>query len=191
MDIILRSRNVDVPDRVKTLAKEKTAHATRIYDRLQGVELVFSEEPNPRIAEPAVVEVTARAKGHHIRAQGSGADHQTAIDAALEKFERQLRKYKSRVVDRRQGKGVATPAPTTNGELLPDSLAAGQSDAGDEATAIARRKQFELTEMAPDDAALQLELLGHDFYLFRDAGSGSCSVVYRRKDGSLGLIEAA
>ena len=191
VDIILRSRNVDVPDRVKTLAKEKVTHATRIYDRLLGVELVFSSEPNPRIAEPAMVEVTARTKGHQIRAQGAGTDHTTAIDSAVDKFERQLRRYKTRVVDRRQGKGrVAPPPVSNNGELLPPAQGL-ETDGAEEATPIVRRKEFELTAMVPDDAALQLELLGHDFYLFRNASSGACSVVYQRKDGTLGLIEAA
>jgi putative sigma-54 modulation protein len=188
VDIILKTRNCDVPARLKEDARERVTHATRIYDRLLGVEMVFSEEPNPRIAAPATVEVTARTKGHHIRAEGAGEDHRGALDMALGKFEGQLRRYKTRVVDRRRGRGRGVPA--ANGHVA--GVPAAQ-DAAAELTPsapIVRTKTFELTAMVPEDAAMQLELLGHEFYLFRNAASGACSVVYRRKDGNFGLIEA-
>ncbi len=186
MDIILRAKNCEVPARVKDEARDRLTHATRIFDRLLGVEVTFSEETNPRIPEPAVVEVTARTKGHLIRALGSGDDHRVAIDQAIDRFERQLRRYKTRLIDRhRKGKGE------TNGQVasvLPTSPPADAEE--DDGPRIVRRKAFELTPMLPDEAALQLELLGHDFYLFTNAATGRCNVVYRRRDGDIGLIEA-
>lgn len=185
MDIILKTRNCDVGDRLKQDTRERVAHATRIYDRIVGVELVFSEEPNPRIAEPAFVEVTARTKGHHIRAEGAGTDHRAAVDAVIGRFESQLRKYKTRVVDRWQGRGRAAP------QVAPDP-AAVMGDGLVSESPIVRRKAFEIHAMAPDDAVVQLELLGHDFFLFRssEGTGGACSVVYRRNEGDYGLIEA-
>jgi putative sigma-54 modulation protein len=189
VDIIVKSKNCDVPAKVKDEAMERVARATRFYDRLLGVEMVFSEEQNPRIAEPAVLELTARTKGHHIRAEGAGSDHRGATDVAMARFERQLRRYKARLVDRNRGRGRAavTPMPS-NGQL--QQRVEDQTDE-DTAPRIVRRKRFELSPMLPEDAALQLELLGHDFFVFTNAATGECNVVYRRKDGELGLIETA
>lgn len=181
LDIIVKTRNCDVPARLKEDARERLVHSTRFYDRLLGVELLFSADGNPRIPEPAHVEVTARTKGHHIRALGSGEDHRAAVDQALARFERQLRRYKARLIDRaRQPR--PEPASTT---LLPSDA----EDSSDEQARIVRRKRFEMRPMLPEEAALQLELLGHDFFLFANAASGLCSVVYRRRDGQIGLIE--
>lgn len=179
MDVVVKSKNCEVPPRVRDDAVARVRHATRFFDRLLGVEMVFSAEHNPRISEPALVEVTARTKGHHIRAQGAGEDHRAAVDVALARFERQLARYKARLVDRSQRPRRDEPA----GEV-PAADTAGEPR-------IVRRKTFALTPMLPEDAALQLELLGHEFFLFTNAGSGRCAVIYRRRDGQLGLIEAA
>lgn len=185
MDIIVKSKNCEVTDRLKAEAVDKVEHATRFFDRLSAIEIVMREEANPRIAEPAIVEVTARAKGHHIRAEGWGEDHRSAVDMAVGRFARQLSRYKSRLVDKRQGKVAHAP---TAGAPPVDTAAAG--DDTDPSPRIVRTKRFDLQPMLPEDAALQLELLGHEFYVFTNAASGQCNVVYRRKDGDLGLIEA-
>ncbi len=189
VDIIVKSKNCDVPAKVKEEALEKVNHATRIYDRLLGVEMVFSEEHNPRIAEPAVVELTGRTKGHHIRAEGSAEDHRGATDIAMAKFERQLRRYKTRLVDRKNGRLRSAPLPTGDGKLVPTASTAVVEEV-DVAPIIVRTKQFFMSPMSPEDAALQLEMLGHEFFLFSNADTGNCNVVYRRRDGELGLIEA-
>lgn len=201
MDIIVKSKNCEVTNRLKEEAIEKIEHASRFFDRLSSVEVVLREESNPRIAESAVVEVTARARGgparsHHIRAEGCAEDHREAIDIAVARFGRQLSRYKARMVDRRRkgGPGLAQPASNnllTQGE---GSLLTADEDTPDgegwSQSSIVRTKRFELQPMLPDDAALQLEMLGHDFYLFTNVATGACNVVYRRKDGDLGLIEA-
>jgi putative sigma-54 modulation protein len=187
VDIIVKSKNCDVPGRLKDEAVQRVEHATRFFDRLLGVEMVFSEEHNPRIAEPAVVEVTAHIKGHHIRAEGSGEDHRGAVDVAIARFERQLARYKARLVDRHRRGRQAQPAG--NG-AVPRSAAESPDEGGLGRPNIVRTKQFTLQPMVPEDAAFQLELLGHDFYLFTNALTGRCNVLYRRKDGDLGLIEA-
>jgi putative sigma-54 modulation protein len=191
VDIIVKAKNCEVAPRVKEEVIQRVQHATRFFDRLLGVEVLFSEEHNPRIAAPAAVEVTARTKGHHIRAEGTGADHRGAVDVAVGRFERQLARYKARLVDRSRGRDRHTPAVASAGAV---SAAAGpppaaEPDDGWPRPRIVRTKRFELVGMVPDDAALQLELLGHDFFLFTNASSGICSLVYRRRDGQLGLIE--
>lgn len=188
MDIIVKSKNCDVPSRLKEEAVERLEHATRFFNRVLGVEMVFSHEQNPRIAAPAVVEVTAHTKGHHIRAEGSAEDHRAAIDVAVARFERQLRRYKSRLVDRsRRG----APVGAGDGAVTAVTVAPDEDQEDGQAPRIVRTKTFQLRPMLPEDAALQLELLGHEFFLFSNAATGRCSVVYRRRDGQLGLIEAA
>ncbi|MGH3665828.1 MAG: ribosome hibernation-promoting factor, HPF/YfiA family [Egibacteraceae bacterium] len=189
MDIIVKAKNCQVSGRLKEEAVNRITHATRFYDRLLGVEVVFSEEHNPRIAEPAVVELTARTKGHHIRAEGTSTDHRGAVDAAVNRFERQLARYKARLVDRYRGRERhgTVASVSSNGRVAPTGATPAE-DSWPHPT-IVRTKQFALQPMLPDDAAVQLELLGHEFFLFTNAASGTCSVVYRRRDGDLGLIE--
>lgn len=185
MDIIVKAKNCDVPVRVKEDVVARVEHATRFFDKLTGVEVVFSEEHNPRIADSAVVEVTARTKGHHIRAEGAATDHRAAVDAAVNRFERQLARYKARQVSRARGRDRSAPADLTSTNGSP--LAPETSE--DPTPRIVRTKRFELRPMHPEEAALQLELLGHEFFLFTNAGTGACSVVYRRRDGQMGMIE--
>lgn len=194
MDIILRARNCEVASKVKAETRRKVEHATRIFDRLLDLEVTFSEEHNPRIPNPASVEITGRTKGHTVRAVGSGSDHQEATDQAIARLERQLRRYKTRLVDK--GRRARTPDDArTSGELptvrSSRSASNGAKHDEDPMPAIVRRKQFDLTAMYPDDAVLQLELLGHDFYLFANAGTGQPNVIYRREGGDIGLIEGA
>lgn len=205
MDVKVKSKNCDVASRLKEEAIAKVEHATRFFDRLHDVEMLFAAEQNPRIAEPASVELTAWAKGYHLRAEGYGPDHRKAVDMAVERFARQLSRHKSKLVDRRQGKGqpgLSQPADTNlvpAGSVVPNGDEPATFEGEEEAPldgdhppepGIVRKKRFELSAMLPEDAALQLELLGHHFYVFTNAATGECNVLYRRRDGDLGLIEA-
>lgn len=191
MDIILRARNCEVATKVKDETRRKVEHATRIFDRIMDLEVSFSEEHNPRIPNPASVEITARSKGHTVRAVGAGTDHAEATDQAIARLERQLRRYKTRMVDR--GRKGRSEDGHSNGDLpqIHARRSAGVESDDDPMPQIVRRKQFDLTAMFPDEAVLQLELLGHDFYLFINAGTGEPNVVYRRAGGDVGLIEGA
>lgn len=187
MDIIVTAR-CEVPARVRQDAIERVQHAARFADPLLTVDLVFGIEPNPRIAVPACVELTGRTKGHHIRAEGRGADHRAAVDVAIARFERQLARYKARSRDRERRRTSRAPvgvdvAARTNGATLAAEV--------DPRPTIVRRKRFVLTPMLPEEAAVHLELLGHEFFLFTNDATGRCNVVYRRRDGELGLIEPA
>ncbi|MGI9018047.1 MAG: ribosome hibernation-promoting factor, HPF/YfiA family [Euzebya sp.] len=187
MDIILRARNCEVPAKIKDEARRKVEHATRIFDRIIDLEVSFSEEHNPRIPDPASVEITARSKGHTVRAVGAGVDHHEATDKAIARLERQLRRYKTRLVDR--GRRSKAEEARAGGEVPPVYVAHNGHDEEDPEPQIVRRKQFELAAMDPEDAVLQLELLGHDFYLFANASTGQPNVVYHREGGDIGLIE--
>jgi putative sigma-54 modulation protein len=191
VDIILRARNCEIPAKVKEEARRKVEHATRIFDRITDLEVSFSEEHNPRIPNPASVEITARSKGHTVRAVGSGEDHHEATDRAIARLERQLRRYKTRLMDR--GRKPRTEDSRAVGEIpVVHARRNGHPEPDDDpAPKIVRRKHFDLTAMYPDEAVLQLELLGHDFYLFENAGTGEPNVIYRRASGDVGLIEGS
>lgn len=205
VDVRVKSKNCDVASRLKEEAVAKVEHATRFFDRLHDVEMLFAAEQNPRIAEPASVELTTWTKGYHIRAEGYGPDHRKAVDMAVDRFARQLSRHKSKLVDRRQGKGqpgLSQPADTSllpAGSVVPNGDQPATLEGDQEAPVegerlpepvIVRKKRFELSPMLPEDAALQLELLGHHFYVFSNAATGECNVLYRRRDGDFGLIEA-
>lgn len=187
MDVIVKAK-CDVSQRVKDEAVERVEHALRFFDRLNAVEVVFGAEANPRIPEPAVVEVTARTKGHHLRSRGWGTDHRAALDVAVTRFERQLARYKARLVDRSR-RGTRAPVPVAAGAFGHFDQLDGHAAAPEPEPRVVRTKRFTLTPMTIEDAALQLELLDHDFYLFTNMHTGRSNVMYRRKDGDLGLIE--
>jgi putative sigma-54 modulation protein len=124
------------------------------------------------------VEITSHTKGQTVRVEAAAADDRAALDIAVEKFERQLRRLKERLIQRsRSGNGRDVPAPQ-------------EVDTEDTRTyEVVRTKRFEMRPMSVDEAVLQIEMLGHDFFFFLDADTGKHCVLYHRKDGALGLIE--
>jgi putative sigma-54 modulation protein len=179
VDIQVHGKNTQVGDEFRVLAIEKVAHAMRILDGAVAADVELTESQNPRVAERYRVEITSRSKGQTVRVEGHGGDDRTALDRAVAKFERQLRRLKERLVQRsRQSENKALnqfPAPTDEEE--------------DQGRRIVRTKRFAMRPMTPEEAALEMEMLGHDFFFFLDADSGQHCVLYHRRDGSLGLIE--
>lgn len=123
------------------------------------------------------IEVTIPMKGTTIRAEESSNDMYASIDMVQETIERQLRRYKTRLTDRYQT------------GFTPRYLEEESGAEDDDGIRIVRTKHFALKPMDPEEACLQMEMLGHNFFVFRDAASEQVCVVYRRKDGAYGLIE--
>ena len=147
--------------------------------------MLFDEENNPRIANAATVEITSHARRHVIRGVGQAEDHRSALDIAIDKYERALRKYKERLVEGRRKVGEM---PEHQPDLPPVRVGVPM-DTTPEDELVSRRKVFVLNRMSEEEAALQLDLLGHDFFLFLNPENGRPSVMYRRGEGDLGLIE--
>jgi putative sigma-54 modulation protein len=198
--ISIRHRNVRVDDVVKAAANEKITRLTRFLQGMDHAEVTFSEEQNPRVGSKRkeVCEATIRGHGHVVRAKAAGSNQQAALDLVVAKLEHQLTKLKGKLDSRQHGGPKAghhhssglheVPAPV-NGNGAVALLEAPQTD--DNTAKIVRRKQFIVSPMTAEDAALQMDLLQHDFYLFTNVDTGRASVVYRREDGHLGLIDAA
>jgi putative sigma-54 modulation protein len=140
------------------------------------VELELLVETNPSIADNNVAEATVWTKGPVLRAREASGDMKASIDQLVDKLERQVKRYREK---RREAPRRHAPPPA---EAPPIELE-------DTSTAITKTKQFAVNAMTPDEAVLQLELVGHDFFVFRNAESDGINVVYRRRDGHYGLIE--
>jgi putative sigma-54 modulation protein len=172
----VKGRNLEVTDAIRSYAQEKLGKLDRQLHDPTRVELELMVERNPSIAENQIAEATIWTKGPILRARESSHDMKASIDQLVEKLERQVTRYREkrqRRPSRRDG-GAAEPPP-------------GIPVEGD--ATIVKSKQFPVKPMTPEEALLQLELVGHDFFVFRNADSGEVNVVYRRRDGAYGLIE--
>lgn len=182
MQIQVTGRHMPVTDAIRDYADEKISKAAKVHDSDEmAIDVVLHVEKNPANKKKDVAEVTAHMKGIVVRAEEAATDMYEAIDLVAEKLERQMRKYKDRLVGRRNGK---TSVKTAAGvDELPAPLA--EELEGE----VVRKKIIELKPMTEDEAILQLELLGHDFFVFQHIEDGNLNVLYRRQNGDYGLIQ--
>ena len=189
MSITVTGRKMPVTESLREYAEEKIGNSMKVMDISPlDAEVVLFVEKNPANPRPAVCEFTLRPKGHIIRVEEHEEDMYAAIDVAAAKVLRQLRKYKTRVIDRKvraeeESIRVAPIVPT--GEFDADSLMAELTE--DEE--IVRVKEIEFAPMTQDEALVQIDLLGHDFFAYTDRDSGLVNVLYRRDDGGYGLLK--
>jgi putative sigma-54 modulation protein len=184
----VKGRNTSVTDALFDHAEQKLERLARImppWDDAMTVELELSVEKNPKVERPQIAEVTVRTKGPVLRVRERADDMYAAIDQAARKLERQARRYR----DRRKAHGGRPPA----GEAAPPPPASDGAEAAvpledaEGEPRLMRRKTFEMKPMTAEEAALNMEMLGHEFYVFRNE-DGEVNVVYLRRDGNYGLI---
>jgi putative sigma-54 modulation protein len=176
MRLQVKGKNLEVSDSIRAYAERKLQKLERQLNETTQVELELAVERNPSIAANQVAEATIWTKGPVLRAREASGDMRASIDQLTEKLQRQVKEYRerrSRRADRPDG-GALAPAEAFSAEGEP---------------AIVRTKQFNMNAMAPEDAVLQLELVGHDFFVFKNGESDEINVVYRRRNGGYGLIE--
>ena len=130
--------------------------------------------------------MTIPVKGHIIRSEQTSSDMYVSIDLVEEVIERQLRKYKNKLVARSQGHPTSA---VSSGGIKKEFIESEEASPEDDEIRIVRTKRFGIKPMYPEDACLQMELLGHSFFVFSNAETDEVNVVYKRKDGSFGLIE--
>ncbi len=192
MDIAIRCRNTNVSDVLRLTAEEKVARLGRYVDGMERAEVRFSEERNPRIADREVCEVIIVGHGHTVRAKAAAADNFAAVDRVVDKLEHRLEKLKGRLVRhsnrrRHPSNGAVLQGASTLGTDLPTDDSDDDVEPGPR---IVRTKQFAMKPMTPEEAVLQMDMLSHDFYFFTNSESNRAAVVYRRRDGDFGLIDA-
>lgn len=193
MDIVVTGRHLTVSDRFRAHIEEKLEKITQLEPRTRRVEVLVSHEPNRRQAEVCdKVEITCYAKGPVVRAEACVEDKYAALDLAIDKLMERLRRQK----DRRQvHRGRRTPesvASATARIVSPDEGGpVGAADDGDpfvDSPVQVREKVHRSTPMTLSDALSEMELVGHDFYLFHDIDTDRASVVYRRHGWSYGVL---
>lgn len=191
MEITVSARHTEVSEALRRSAEEKIGRLSRYLEGMDRAEVHFLEERNPRIADKEICEVVLEGHGHHVRCKVAAPDGFTAIDKAVNKLEHQLRKLKTKLQRRHHGPRPATAA----GDLAPTArvaVAIAPDDTEvDDGPRIVKVKRHALKPMTLDEAVLQLDLVGHDFYFFTNAETGRSAVLYRRADGDLGLIDEA
>jgi putative sigma-54 modulation protein len=168
----VKGRGVEITDAIRSYAEKRLGKLERQLPDPQ-IELELSAETNPSIKASNVAEATVWTKGPVLRARESSQDMRASIDQLVDKLERQVTRYREKRGRRRRA------SRQTPEEGIPMN----------EEPEIVRTKQFAVKPMSAEEAVLQLELVGHDFFVFRNADSEEVNVVYRRQKGGYGLIE--
>lgn len=172
MRIIISGKNLDVTEGLRAAVEEKLGKLERYFTPDTEVIVTLSVEK-----ERQKIEVTIPVKGNIIRSEQTSNDMYVSIDLVEEVIERQLRKYKSKIVDKQQEAGNFQKAYIE------------KEYEEDEDVNIIRTKRFGIKPMYPEDACVQMELLGHNFFVFHNAETEQVNVVYKRKGNTYGLIE--
>lgn len=178
MDITVSGRHLTVTEPIKAYAIEKISKISRIHDSEElHVEVVLSHDRNPAIPNHDHVEITGRLRDFVIRVEEAAPDMYEAIDIASEALERQMAKFKTRILARRRTKDTMYKGAPGDSELKLEPL--GE---------LVREKQLGEVELTVDEAILQMELVGHDFFMFRLQGTEESAVVYKRAAGDYGML---
>jgi putative sigma-54 modulation protein len=186
MDVVIRGKNVKVSESLRSAATEHLTKLDRYANGLARAEVDFSEERNPRIAENQKCEVLVHVKGHLLKAHASASEPFAALYAVCDKVEHQVKRLKDKRVARSHPRKVRTQRV----EMPPLEADDGDQEDGQPAR-IVKTKEFTIKPMTTEEAVLQMDLLGHDFFLFTSSETGRAAVIYRRNDGNFGLIETA
>ena len=172
MKFIISGRNIDITDGLRSAVEDKLGKLERYFTPDTEVVVTLSVEK-----ERQKIEVTIPVKGNIIRSEQVSNDMYVSIDLVEEVIERQLRKYKNKIVDKQQAAANFQKAYLD------------KDYDEDEEVKIIRTKKFGIKPMYPEDACVEMELLGHDFYVFINAETEDVNVVYKRKGNTYGLIE--
>ena len=172
MKFIIIGRNVDVTPGLREAVEHKIGKLEKYFTAETEVHVTLSVEKDRQ-----KIEVTIPVKGNIIRSEQVSSDMYVSIDLVEEIIERQLKKYKSKIVDKQQNGAYFTDAYLEHNYM------------DDEEVQIVRTKKFDIKPMYPEDACIQMELLGHNFFVFCNAETDQVNVVYKRKGDTYGLIE--
>ena len=183
-DIKISGRKVSVSDSMREHVNSKVGEALKVFDiKPMSCDVVLRVDKNPSNTDRKMCEVTVFVRDYVVRVEASSSDMYAAIDEAAEKVTRQLRKYKTRVIDRKQRAAVAAP------EHVDDLAELIEPTDDDEDDVLVREKYVDLKPMTEEQALVQTDLLGHDFYVFENAATGLVNVIYHRHNGGYGIIK--
>ena len=187
MDIVVVGKQGGVDAALRQLTGEKVERVDKFAGDVRRIEVDYEHHPTRKAEDSHTCEILVHVRQHLVKGMAAATEYPIALDRALDKVEQQMRRLHGRRVGRKngtraRGERLAT-VPVSDAALL-------DGDEPDEPSLVVKTKQFSVKPMDIEEAALQMELLGHDFFLFTSADSGRASVIYRRRDGQLGLIES-
>ena len=180
MKLIIKGKHMNVTDSIEAYIRKKMEKLEKYFDPILESTATVSIEKNRHIFE-----VTLHAKKAIIRAEEESGDMYTSIDRVVDKLERQIIKYKEKLYS----KSHAEHSKIKNKTLMEDQTEINVDVPEDDDAKIVKTKKFALKPMSPEEATLQMDLLGHNFYVFHNDATNQVNVIYKRKDGNLGLIE--
>ena len=183
MHVTITGRNLEVTTALRRYAAEKLAKVEKFLDTSMTAHLVLSVEKYRQIAE-----VTLRARDLTIRAEESTPDLYASLDLVVNKIERQLQRYKRRII-RHWARGAAGGGGPRRGAAAALAEEPEEEPEEESAPRVVKVKRFAIKPATVDEALLQMNLLGHAFFVFQNAVSDQVNVLYRRHDGEYGLIE--
>ena len=188
MKIVIEGKNIELTKALKDYVNEKLGKLENHFENLikeHEVKVKLSVLKNPSITNNNITEVTIFLDGKIIRSEETNEDMYASIDLVVDKLDRQIQKYKTKVYRSYQHKERPMPNPKLSGKLLIEET----SEHNAKKNKIIKLKQFKLHPMTPEEASDQLDLIGHDFYVFINSCTQKINTIYRRKDGDYGLIE--
>jgi putative sigma-54 modulation protein len=181
MELIIHGRNIEITPRLQSYIERKVGRLDRYLPDIAEIRVDLADEKANRMGKNQVAQITLRhERGTILRAEERTADQFAAVDAVVDKMYRQIERYKGK---RRRREGV------DNNNFAGYETAVQLDEDEFETGNVIRRKQFSIEPMHEEEAIEQMELLGHDFFVFVNASTESVNVVYRRRDGNFGLLE--
>jgi putative sigma-54 modulation protein len=175
MQLIIKGKNIEITDPLRDYVDEKLGRLDRYLPSIDEVRVELSVENVKSTKDRQVVQVTMRSNSTILRAEERSADMFAAIDAVRDKLRRQIRRFKEKPARVRERAQAAAREAEMASETLPPR--------------IVRTKRFSARPMSADEAIEQMELLGHDFYVFYNSDDDRLNVLYRRRDGNYGLLQ--
>ena len=176
MKIIISGKKLELTDGIKNAIEEKIGKLERYLDLETQVKVTVSAKKSTQKIEVTIIPIS----GPIIRAEDSEENLYAAIDVVHDKLKKQIRRYKNKLQDKHQSKDESIRFQ------MDDEF---KNEGSDLDIVIERRKKFDMKPMSPEEAVLQMELIEHGFYMFRNIDSDEISIVYKREDGGYGLIE--
>lgn len=184
MKVMVNGRNIEVTDYMREYVTKKVGRLERYLPQIGEVRADLNQNMTRSADDRYTAQITIWANGQILRAEESTSDIFASVDATVDKISSQIRRFKGR---RHDSKRRASHAATREVDLAVEEVAA-ELAAEEEPGYIIRRKQFLVEPMDEEEALEQMELLGHDFFVFYNPQAASINVIYRRKDGNYGLL---
>jgi putative sigma-54 modulation protein len=207
MDVVVVGKHTEVDAALRALTVQKVERVAKFAKDVRRVDVDYEQHPTRRSEDSHACEILVHVRQHLVKGTAAGTEHVIALERALDKVEEQMRRLHGRRVRSRNGTRARGAAASANistieptefevGEFDVDDADFDSADGANHENGIGERvvvksKQFDVKPMGVEEAALQMELLGHDFFLFTLADTSRAAVVYRRRDGQLGLIESS